>query len=385
MPENHSGNKIGLFESISIGIGGMVGGGIFAVLGLTVELAHGGAIFSFLLAGIVSLLTAYSYAKLSLLFPHEGGTVEFINRGLRHPILSGSLNFYLWLCYIVMIALYANAFGNFGIAFHSKDSHPYAKDILIISIILGSTLLNILDAKIIGKSEMVIVFIKLLILVGIVLFGFHVVMTHKLDYSRLAFSNWSSLFDVIAGGFLIFLAYEGFELIANAAEDISNPKKNLPLAYSLSVIAVIIIYMLAGAITAGILSIEEVSASRDFVLAVVAKKILNTFGFNMVIFAALLSTFSAVAATLYANTRLTRQLAHAKQFPHILKKEIFHRPVMGLLVTSSLALCLALIGGLDDIATLGSIGFLTVFFIVNLILNFVNKLNLIYSFPFSGC
>ncbi len=71
-------------SAISIGIGGMVGGGIFAVLGLAVDLSKGGTPLAFLFAGIIAILTSYSYAKLSAAFPSSGGTVKFVNEGFRH-------------------------------------------------------------------------------------------------------------------------------------------------------------------------------------------------------------------------------------------------------------------------------------------------------------
>lgn len=79
-------NKIGLRSAISIAIGGMVGGGIFAVLGLAVSLAKGGTPLAFLIAGLIALITSYSYVKLSLKYPDRGGTVKFINQGFGRGI-----------------------------------------------------------------------------------------------------------------------------------------------------------------------------------------------------------------------------------------------------------------------------------------------------------
>ncbi len=95
--------NIGLLSAISIGIGGMVGGGIFAVLGEAVSLAHGATPVAFLVAGIIAILTAYSYAKLSVKHQSRGGTVYFVDMAFGHNILSGSINFMLWLSYIVTI------------------------------------------------------------------------------------------------------------------------------------------------------------------------------------------------------------------------------------------------------------------------------------------
>ena len=110
-------DKLGLWAVVAIGVGGMVGGGIFAVLGLAVQLAHGGTPEAFALAGVVALLTTYSYAKLSVAYPSRGGTVTFLDRVFGAGMFTGSLNVLLWLSYVVMLSLYAFAFGSYGATF----------------------------------------------------------------------------------------------------------------------------------------------------------------------------------------------------------------------------------------------------------------------------
>ena len=104
-------SKIGLLEAVSIGIGGMVGGGIFAVLGLAVSLAKGATSAAFLIAGALALITAYSYSRLSVAYPDKGGTVRFVNEGFGRTVFSGGINNLLWISYIIMLAHYASAFG----------------------------------------------------------------------------------------------------------------------------------------------------------------------------------------------------------------------------------------------------------------------------------
>ena len=123
-PRMGDNGAIRLPEALSIGIGGMVGGGIFAVLGLAVQLAGGGTPFAFLLAGLVALVTAYSYARLSVTFPSQGGTVEFLNQGFGVGLLTGALNVLLWISYVVMLSLYAYAFGSYGASFFPAAAQP---------------------------------------------------------------------------------------------------------------------------------------------------------------------------------------------------------------------------------------------------------------------
>ena len=123
--------KLGLVAVVAIGVGGMVGGGIFAVLGLAVQLAHGGTAVAFALAGVVALLTAYSYAKLSVAYPSRGGTVTFLDRAFGAGMFTGSLNLLLWLSYVVMLSLYALAFGSYGATFLPEAWQGIGKHVLI--------------------------------------------------------------------------------------------------------------------------------------------------------------------------------------------------------------------------------------------------------------
>ncbi len=218
--------KLGYWSVVSIGIGGMVGGGIFAVLGLAVEFAHGGTPVAFVLAGIVALLTSYSYIRLSVTYPSRGGTVEFLNQAFGPGLITGSLNILLWLSYIVMLSLYAYAFGSYGASFFPAKTQIIWKHILITGVIVLFTGLNIFGSKIVGEAEEWIVGFKISILFLFIGAGLWSIKLQHLEPSA-----WTEPFHLIAGGMIIFLAYEGFELIPNTGGDIKNPKRVLPVAY----------------------------------------------------------------------------------------------------------------------------------------------------------
>lgn len=152
---------IGLPEAVSIGIGGMVGGGIFAVLGLAVQLSGGGTPVAFIIAGIVAILTSYSYARLSVTYPSQGGTVKFILVGYGNGLFSGTMNLLIWISYIIMLSLYAYAFGSYGATFFSSDLQVLMKHVLTSAAVLLLMLLNIMKANVVGKAEDLIVAVKL--------------------------------------------------------------------------------------------------------------------------------------------------------------------------------------------------------------------------------
>ena len=352
--------KLGLWAVVAIGVGGMVGGGIFAVLGLAVELAHGGTPVAFALAGAVALLTTYSYAKLSVAYPSRGGTVTFLDRAFGAGMLTGSLNILLWLSYVVMLSLYAFAFGSYGARFLPQAWQATGTHVLIsLSVILIAGL-NLLNVGLIGKAEEWIVAMKLAILLFFVAVGLA-----SIETSQIAPVLWSPPLQLAAGGMIIFVAYEGFELIANTAKDVRNPARTLPRAYYTAVGFVIALYVSVALVAVGNLSVHEIVAAEDFALAEAARPFLGQAGFALIAVAAMLSTASAINATLYGTARLSYCIARDGELPAVLERKVWGKPVEGLLITAGLTLFVANVLDMTSIATLGSAGFLLIFAAVN--------------------
>jgi amino acid transporter len=358
---NRSDGKIGLWAAVAIGVGGMVGGGIFAVLGLAVQLARGGTPVAFALAGVVALLTTYSYAKLSVAYPSRGGTVTFLDRAFGGGMFTGSLNVLLWLSYVVMLSLYAFAFGSYGATFAPAAWQAVAKHGLISFSVLAITALNLASAELIGKAEDWIVGLKVTILLVFVGVGFS-----GINSSHVAPASWSPPLSLVAGGMIIFLAYEGFELIANTAQDIRDATHTLPRAYYLAVGFVIGLYILVALVTVGNLAVGKIVAAKDYALAEAARPFLGQGGFTLIAIAAMLSTASAINATLYGAARLSYCIARDGELPVALERKIWNQPAEGLLITAGLTLLVANLFDLTSISTLGSAGFLLIFAAVNI-------------------
>ncbi len=352
--------KLGYWEVTAIGVGGMVGGGIFAVLGLSVVLTRGGAPIAFLIAGIVAVVTSYSYARLSVTYPSQGGTVAFLDRAFGPGLVTGSTNLLLWISYIVMLSLYAYAFGSYGSSLFPPAFQPLWKHILITGSVLGITGLNLLGAKLIGEAEDWIVLIKLAILILFIAVGIWGV-----DTTRLAPSAWSSPLELIAGGMIIFLAYEGFELIANTAQDVRDAKRILPRAYYSGVAFVIVLYVLVAVVTIGTLPIAKIVDAQDYALAEAARPSLGQTGFLLIAIAAMLSTASAINATVYGAARLSYVIAKDGELPSALERKAWGKPIEGLLITSGATLFIANSADLTSMSTMGSAGFLLIFAAVN--------------------
>lgn len=359
--------KISLIDAISIGIGGMVGGGIFAVLGLAVSLAKGATPVAFLFAGIIALLTAYSYAKLSKVYPENGGTVNFVHQQFGNEVFGGGVNNLLWISYIVMLALYSSAFGSYTQQLikltgnKNIDIHIFQTAIIIIAL-----LINYLSIKLVGKIESISVFIKLAILLIFVGVGFYGFNTHSANLHQLNPQNWESPLLILTGGMVIFVAYEGFELIANSISDLENREENTEKAYYGAVGFVVVLYILIAIITVGSLPFSEIAAAKDYVLAKAAEPSLGQIGFTIIAITAIISTFSAINATVLGSSRVNYNIAKDNELPHYFTRQFWGKPI-GLLITAILSIVLVNTFNLESISTAGSAGFLFIFSVVNYI------------------
>ncbi len=360
-------NQITLKDAISIGIGGMVGGGIFAVLGLAVSLAKGGTPVAFLFAGIIALLTAYSYAKLSKKFPENGGTVRFVHQQYGNGIFAGGINNLLWVSYIVMLALYASAFGSYAAELF-KITGEKAIDVRIYqtSIIIIALAINYLSVSLVGRIESVAVVIKLLILVAFIGIGLYGLSMHPENLHQLQPSNWENPFLLLSGGMVIFVAYEGFELIANSISDLKNREKNTEKAYFGAVGFVVVLYILIAIVTVGSLPFDKIASAKDYVLAEAAAPTLGQIGFTIITVTALISTFSAINATILGSGRVNYDIAEDQELPRYFCHVFWGKPI-GYVITALLSIILVNLFNLESISTAGSAGFLLIFCLVNYI------------------
>src|SRR5512139_589687 len=161
---NSPGGQIGLFAAMAIGIGGMIGAGIFSILGVVAQ-ASGTAMFlSFLIGGVVALLSSYSYAKLGARYPSSGGAVEFLVKGFGDGVLSGGINLYMWIGYVIALALYAQGFVGYAMTFFPGYAGGILPKAIGVGIVLLFTAVNTVGAQVVGRSETFIVAVKLSIL-----------------------------------------------------------------------------------------------------------------------------------------------------------------------------------------------------------------------------
>ena len=350
---------IGIWSAVAIGVGGMIGAGIFSILGIATTITGNLIYISFLIGGAIALLSTYSYAKLGTKYPSAGGPVEFLLRGFGDGILSGGFTFLLWIGYIFALSVYAEAFGSYAATFLPNHS-GLSVTILAALIILIFTSINFLGPKIVGRSEIVIVGIK----VGI-LITFTVVGLFFIKPSLLIISHFPPVTDLLTASALLFLGYQGFGLITNTAEDIKNPEKNISRALYLAVVLVIIIYVLVSVVVVGNLTIPEIANTADYALAAAAEPFAGAIGFTIMAIAAIISTSSAINATLYGGANVSYLMAKKGELPKFFNRTTWRDSKEGLIITSTMVILCTIFLNLSSIALMGSALFLIIYTGVN--------------------
>lgn len=354
------GKGVGLVAAVSIGVGGMIGAGIFSILGVVATVSGAALPVSFAIGGVVALLAAYSYTKLGVRYPSVGGSVQFLVEGLGDGVLSGGLNVFQYLSYVISMALYAAGFAGYAMTFLPADTPSSVQRLLGAGIILVFAGVNLLGSRFVGRAESVIVIIKVTILVVFIVGAFV-----SIDPDRLSPAGWPNGIDIVFGAGILFVGYEGFGLITNAAGDMVNPKRELPRAIYLAVAIVIAIYVLVAIGVIGNLPLPVLVQARDYALAEAAKPFLGEFGFKLIAVAALLSTSSAVNATLFGAANVSYQIARDGQLPATFTRARWNRHIEGLFITAGLSIAFVLAFDLGPIAMMASAAFLIVYAAVN--------------------
>jgi amino acid transporter len=355
---------LGLKELVAMGIGGMVGGGIFSVLGLSVSLSGHAAPIAFALGGVIAMLTGWSYIRLGLSYHSEGGSFTYLEHAFSHPNIAGVGGWLLLAGYVGTLGLYAYTFGVYGSAILSgSGAAPTTVHLLSSGVLLVFLGVNLYGVKASGKSEDLLVLIKVLILS---LFAFAGIFYVRSDHLLPVFNTGGM--GVLMGAALIFVAYEGFELIPNAINEMKDVRHHLGPAIMISICVTVLIYLLVSFVSVGNLLPEEINRHKEYALAVAAKPFLGHAGFLLIGLGAILSTASAINATLFSTSRLGLVMSQEKALPKLFShRERTHRiPFVSLISITAVAVLFVNTMDLTIISSFASSTFLLVFASVNL-------------------
>ncbi len=341
------------FSAAMLGVGTMVGIGIFIVIGLAGSIAGNLVWISFVIGGIIAMLSGYSLAKLAIRYPSRGGIIEYIVQEFGENSLSGAFSVMFYFAQIIALAAIAKSFGEYAARLFGYHS-IFAINSFAIGVILFFTIINLLGATFVAKSENIIVITKLS---ALVIFTIAAFFTIKPEY--LSIKDAPPLINSIYAIGLTFFAYQGYSVITNAIEDMQNPKKTILKAMFLAISIVIILYVSVSIAVLGNLPLSEIIKAKDYALAEAAKPIFGEIGFKIMAIIALISATSAINATLYAATEISYTLAKKGELPKIYEYNVFNS-FEGLIISSILIIPLILFLDLTEITTVATLSVLII-------------------------
>ena len=347
-------------QAAFIGIGAMVGAGIFSLLGAAGEVAGAAVWLSFLIAGAIAGLQAYSFAKFGARYPTAGGLLEYVRKGYGDGHFLGIIAWLILAANAIVTGMVAVSFGSYASESFFDGQESLTKTFAVL-LIVAMTLLNIVGSHAVARAQTVIVYVVLTILTV-----FAVSTLANLHTNLLAFSNYPSLQDIVSSVALTFFAFLGFGVVTFTAKDLANPRRQLPRAMFLAVGIATVIYVAVALGVFGTLTVDKVIESGGTALAVAAQPVLGRAGYWLMNVTALFSTAGATNAGLYPAGGLCTEMANIGQFPPQLGRNYGGRAPAGLLLTAAAAAALAAGFDLSAIASIGSAIALLVFALVSI-------------------
>ena len=343
----------GLWSAVFLGIGSMVGAGIFIVIGQAGAMAGNIVWLSFVFGGIIALFSGYSLAKLAVRYQSRGGIVEYLVQGFGENIFSGSMSVMFYLSQLIAVAAVAKSFGTYSATFMAHGDTLWI-NIFAVGVVVLFTLINLIGASIVAKSENFIVIVKLSVLIT-----FAIAALFTIKPELLSLHDMPPLSGMVFAIGITFFAYQGFSVITNTVEDMDNPKVTMMKAMFISLLFVAALYILTSISVLGNLSLEKVIETKDYALAEAAKPIFGEWGFKIMAATALLATASAINATLYAVSDIGYTMAKDGNLPEVYEYHIY-QSFDGLIISALLIIPMILFFNLTEITTVAAIVMLIV-------------------------
>ncbi len=378
--------ELGVFDATMMGVGALIGAGIFVLTGIATGVAGPASILAFALNGVVTLFTALSYAELASAVPEAGGGYSFVKKAFPEP-WAFTAGWMAWFARIVACSLYALGFSSYFWEFVNIYIHPlydlvignigYSLSLSLLTVLGGLLFvsLNYRGASASAKTENIMTLGKIFILFVFVLFG----LKQIFNFPQEAVANFKPFFPEGFGGVitamgLTFIAFEGYDIITTVSEEVKNPEKNVPKAIFCALGIVIPLYLLILFVSLGALRLEGISSwqflgeHKEIAIIKAAENFMPAFGVALIVFGGILSTMSALNATVWASSRVSFAMARDKLLPE--KLATIHpkrrTPHIAVMVSGVIFLSMAVFLPIEVVGSAASLMFLLTFSLVNL-------------------
>ena len=362
--------SLGVVELIAIAVGGMVGGGIFSILGISASMIGFLTPIAIIIGGLIAMLAAYAYVKLGVYYKDEGATYSFIKRTFpKKHIAAATIGWYVIFGYISTLALYSYTFASYAISSTGYADDIWVRKAVSWAVIAFFTIINLWSVKGMGRIEDIMVYTKLFILfiISVLLMQHGQTSFGQFMEKMIQDAEHAKILHLLIVASITFVAYEGFQLVINAVNEMTNPDKNIPRAIYGAIILVITIYVVIALGALFAIPVQDLIKGKEYALAAGASEAIGNMGKLLVIFSALLATSSAISGTVFGSSRQMAVIAEDHLMPkYLAKRNRENIPVNALISMAALASLLILVGGLRLILEFGSITFLVVSLLMSL-------------------
>jgi amino acid transporter len=350
------GGSITVASATAIGVGGMMGAGLYTLIGLASTTAGVWLPVAFLVGGAVSVFSVYSYAKLGARYPSRGGAAQFLIRCFGDGVIAGGLNVFQFLGWIIAMALYCAGFAGYIRALLPWETPEWSGKLIGIGLIVAVVFVNMMGSKLVGRSELFVVTIELAILAVFAVFGLM-----KSDPGRFADNGDHNWLGILFAAGLLYVTYEGFGVVTNSADDMKNPAKELPRAMFVALGIVVVVYVVISAIVVMTMSLPALDASQGHVLSDAGAAVMGHVGFVIIGTAALLATASGVNATMFGDANLGFMVAKSGELPSDFTRGVWRGGNVGLVIAAALTALFVVFFPLSAVGSMASLAFLIVY------------------------
>jgi amino acid transporter len=350
------GGSITVASATAIGVGGMMGAGLYTLIGLASTTAGVWLPVAFLVGGAVSVFSVYSYAKLGARYPSRGGAAQFLIRCFGDGVIAGGLNVFQFLGWIIAMALYCAGFAGYIRALLPWETPEWSGKLIGIGLIVAVVFVNMMGSKLVGRSELFVVTIELAILAVFAVLGLM-----KSDPGRFADNGDHNWLGILFAAGLLYVTYEGFGVVTNSADDMKNPAKELPRAMFVALGIVVVVYVVISAIVVMTMSLPALDASQGHVLSDAGAAVMGHVGFVIIGAAALLATASGVNATMFGDANLGFMVAKSGELPSDFTRGVWRGGNVGLVIAAALTALFVVFFPLSAVGSMASLAFLIVY------------------------
>jgi APA family basic amino acid/polyamine antiporter len=339
---------LGFLEAYTIGLGTMIGAGIFVLPSIAADAAGPASMISFLIGGVVSLLAALSLSELATGMPKAGGSYYYVNRALG-GFFGSIVGWGMWGGLMFASAFYMLGFGQYLTYFVPMGATGVAIAALVMAVLLVAV--NYYGVKETGALQNVIVIALVGLIIVFIAFG-----VLNVDMSTLRPFNPEGWGAVAATAGTVYVSFIGFEVIATSAEEIKNPSRNLPLSMIAAVVTPTLLYVLVMFVSTGSLSIDLLAES-SIPVADVAEEFLGSVGALAMVVGAVLATVSSANASILSAARVNFAMGRDNILTNWLNEvhNRFRTPYRAILATGVIILVLIAspvpIGTLAEVAS----------------------------------